>query len=323
MFRHYRFIDYAAQGYVALVAALILLFGRELPYAGPLLCAHVLCFGLVHTLIQWHERNPRSWLLDVLRHFYPIILYTPFYRETSSLNQMILQGYLDGFFGGLDLRLFGCQPSVALMEKAPFLWLSELFYASYFSYYVMIVGVGIALYFSNKKRFFHYVSLVSFSFYVCYLVYIFLPVVGPRLFYAPLDSFSAQRELVASLGATYPIEFPATVQGGLFFRLMDFIYAHVEAHGAAFPSSHMAIALCSLYFSWRYIPRLRPIHTPAVLLLSISTVYCRYHYVVDILGGAATGLALLLLGEWLYAKFSGNAGSAQGLPDRRSRCSSA
>ena len=90
----------------------------------------------------------------------------------------------------LEAGIFGLQPSLAFMERLPYLPVSELFYASYFSYYVMIAGVGLALFCRNREQFFHYVSVVSFVFYVCYLIYIFTPVMGPRIFFREIVGLS-------------------------------------------------------------------------------------------------------------------------------------
>jgi membrane-associated phospholipid phosphatase len=40
------------------------------------------------------------------------------------------------------------------------------------------------------------------------------------------------------------------------------------------------------------------------ILLSASTIYCRYHYVVDVIAGLATGGLLVLVGNKLYQRFS-------------------
>ena len=37
----------------------------------------------------------------------------------------------------------------------------------------MVAGVGLALFYRNREQFFHYLSVISFLFYVCYLIYIF------------------------------------------------------------------------------------------------------------------------------------------------------
>jgi membrane-associated phospholipid phosphatase len=65
----------------------------------------------------------------------------------------------------------------------------------------------------------------------------------------------------------------------------------------------VAIALGTLYFSYKYLPRIRHVHTVMTVLLCLSTVYCRYHYAVDVLAGIATAAVLLPLGNWLYWRF--------------------
>lgn len=298
--KHYTFIDYVTQGYLVVVALLILLFhGVAVPGWPWWVGGHVLGMIMVHWLIQSHARRPehRGW--DFLRHFYPVLLYFGFYRETGELNQMFVAGFLDAPLIRLEERIFGAQPSLTFMENLPFLAVSELFYASYFSYYIMIAGVGLVLYLRDRQQFFHYLSVNSFVFYVCYLIYIFVPVMGPRVFWQAIDGY----ELPADVRLEVLAQFPAAVQAGPFFRIMAWIYEHLEASGAAFPSSHVAVALTTLYFSWRYLPRIRFAHLVLVVLLCLSTVYCRYHYVVDVAAGILTAALLVPLGNWLYFRF--------------------
>lgn len=294
---HYAFVDYATQGYLALVALMVLFFYHGEPARKHFfLWAHVICMLCVHSLIMAAAMRPKDRFLDFLRHFYPILLYTGFYREGGELNQMFVTGYLDNFFMSLDRRLFGCQPSIAFMEKLPYLLISELFYMSYFSYYVMISGVGIFFYLRDRRLFWRYVSIVSFVFYVCYIIYIIVPVVGSRVFYVPIAGFD-HGQLPG-----YPLHYPPGLDAGPFFRLMRFIYAAFETPGSAFPSSHVAVALVTLYFTWRFVPKLRWIHLPLVVLLCAATVYCRYHYLVDVFAGVLTAAVLIPLGEALYRR---------------------
>ena len=299
----YTFIDYATQGYLALVALIILvLHGTAVPAWPWYLAGHVVCIALVHWLIGAHAARPTNRFLDFLRHFYPVLLYTAFYRETGELNQMLHRGYIDDVFVRLDGHIFGFQPSIKLMEWLPNVFVSEMFYISYFSYYVMIVGVGIALYLRNRRQFFHYVSVVSFVFYVLYLVYIFTPVIGPRMFYRDFNGFTLPAELIPP-GLK---DFPDNIQAGWFFQIMKWIYHYFEAYGSAFPSSHVAVALTTVYFSFKYLRRIRWMHLTMAILLCISTVYCRYHYGVDVLAGVATAGILIPIGEWLYRRHGGN-----------------
>ena len=295
----YTFVDYATQGYVLLVGLMVLFLYHGDPARKALfLASHGACILLVQWLIRAHARHPGNRALDFLRHFYPILLYSFFYREVGEINQMFVTGYLDGFFMRLDQSLFGCQPSICFMQKLPYLPVSELFYMCYFSYYAMIVGVGLILYLRDRLLFWRYVSIISFVFYICYLIYIILPVVGARVFCVEVPGFDRQQF------PAFPLAYPAGLDAGPFFNVMKFIYAHMETPGAAFPSSHVAIALCTLYFSWRFIPKVRWFHLVLVVLLSAATVYCRYHYLVDVFGGVLTAAALIPLGEWMYRKSS-------------------
>lgn len=298
--RHYAFIDYATQGYIAMVALVVLiLHGDAVPGWGWIVGAHVVCLGLVHWLICASAARPNNRVLDLLRHFYPVLLYTGFYRETGSLNQMVYTGYVDPTFFRWDEAIFGFAPSFKFMDAFPQTLISEIFYFSYFSYYIMIVGVGLALFLRDRRQFYHYVSVVSFVFYVCYTIYIFLPVVGPRIYYRELVDFDLPPDVIP---AEVPV-FPASVQAGPFYKIMAVIYHNFESPGAAFPSSHVAIALVTVYFSFRYLRKIRWVHLVVAILLCLATVYARYHYAVDIAAGALTTGLMLPLGNWLYARY--------------------
>lgn len=300
--RHYRFIDVATQGYVALVGLLVLFFHNEtVPQWRWLVLGHLGLVGVIHLLICEEATGRHGPLLRFVRHFYPILLYVPIYNETGHLNQMFATGMLDPWFIRLEERLFGGQPSLLFMDKLPYLWVSEVFYVAYFSYYIMITGCGLALYRQDRRQFFHYITLVSMVFYACFLVYIFLPVVGPRIFYRDFGDF----DLPAAVMPMRVPEFPAAVQQGPFFQIMALIYHHFETPGAAFPSSHVAVAVTTLYFSWRYIRAIRWVHAVVVVLLCLSTVYCRYHYAVDIPGGLVMAGVVIWGGNHLKRRWDG------------------
>ncbi len=82
--------------------------------------------------------------------------------------------------------------------------------------------------------------------------------------------------------------------------------------GAAFPSEHVAGAITALWGARRHSPRLFWIFLPLVLCMMVSTVYGRYHYVADVLGGIVTGT----LGYWLGAKLMKMRGAFAAAADR-------
>lgn len=298
----YRFVDYATQGYLLLVVVVIAVFhGPALPGWPWLLAAHLLAVALAHGIIVAGSRAGAPAPVRFLRGFYPIPFYLGFYRETEFINALVGTPRLDPPLIRADHALFGSQPSVELMAAVPNPFLSELLYAAYFSYYIMIVGLGAWLLWRHRPAFQHFVAVVSFAFYVCFAIYLFVPVVGPRLFF--LDT--PERDLFLHLYGTPPPPVPEAVQGWPFYGIMQFIYRNFEAHSAAFPSSHTAVSLVTTYFTWRYLPRLRWTHCTATTLLIISTVYLRYHYVVDVVAGIILAAILLPLGNLLYRKFDG------------------
>jgi len=296
--RYYTFVDYTTQAYCALVGLLILFFHNQtVPAWRWLLVTHAAGLLLIHALIKSQGNVPGSRVLDFLRHFYPLFLFAWFFSETGWLNRMFFPTYLDPRVIRLEQTLFGGQPAVQFMQKLPYLGVSELFYFFYFSYYIMIGGVGLALYVRDRRQFFHYVSVVSFLFYICYLVYISLPIIGPPIFFRTFHGYELPAD-VSELASTHV--YPASVKAGLFFRLMAWIYRVFEAPGAALPSSHVAVAVCTLYFSFRYLRPIRYIHLVAVVLLCLSTVYCRYHYALDVLAGLLTATLVVPLANRLY-----------------------
>ncbi len=294
----YRLVDYATQAYLLLVGLLVLVFyGADPVYRLFVPTIHLAVMLCIHLLVLGHTRHPHRRTVTGLRYAYPILLYTFLYMQSEALNQLFVKGYLDEFFIRLEENLFGLQPSVRFMEALPYPVVSEFFYMAYLSYYFMVIGVGLALYRAGKDRYLHYIAVISILFYICYLLYIFLPVIGPPVFYANIPGYAGQENLVY-----YPLEYPPPVTGGVFFKIMKAIYRWFEGFGAAFPSSHVAVAIGTLYFTWRYLPRIRYPHLGAVVCLSLSTVYCRYHYVVDVFAGVILAALALPLGEYLHRR---------------------
>jgi membrane-associated phospholipid phosphatase len=301
LFRSYRFVDHATQVYAVVVGFLLLVFHNQtVPRWRALVGLHILLIVLLHGLIQAGSRPAPAKILDFLRNYYPVLLYTAFFCEAGWINRMFFTDYLDASVIRAEQAIFGCQPSTALMAKLPYLLVSELFYLSYFSYYLMISGVGLALFIRNRAQFLHFISVVSFVFYVCYIIYVFVPVIGPRVLKYDFEGFN----LPVDLANVLPVEpYPEVVTRGVFFKIMGWIYRTFEAPGSALPSSHVAVALCTLFFSFLYLPKIKYLHLVMAILLCLSTVYCGYHYAIDVVAGVITAGILVPLGNGLYRRF--------------------
>jgi membrane-associated phospholipid phosphatase len=142
----------------------------------------------------------------------------------------------------------------------------------YFSYYLIIPATGSLLFRKDVKLFESFVCQVSSLFYLCYFIYILLPVEGP----------------VALRNEYYH-------HGGLFQTMVDFIYRGGENPGAAFPSSHVAATFLVAWWGSRHFARMKIFYWLTCLFLSIATVYCMFHYAVDVIGGLLLGVLAVLM----------------------------
>ena len=156
--------------------------------------------------------------LRTLSLWYPLILYSFFYYQTGLLNTVVVPRFLDSFFLNLDVRIFGQFPGFFLSGTHGNAFFDEFFHFFYFSYYLIIPLTCILLYRKDVKLFESFMFQLSALFYVCYAIFIFLPVEGP-----------------------IPLRNEYYLQHGLFRSIVDFLWAKGETPGSAFPSSHVAV----------------------------------------------------------------------------------
>ena len=84
--------------------------------------------------------------------------------------------------------------------------------------------------------------------------------------------------------------------------MVDFIYARGENPGAAFPSSHVAATFLVAWWGSTHFKRMRIFYWLTCLFLSIATVYCMFHYAVDVIGGLLLGVLAVLTFNWVDIK---------------------
>ncbi len=259
--------------YVALSGTLILAFGWRLSPALwlGLTLAHL---AIIAIGLRWSSR-PLSGpsVTGFFRDAYPALFVTFLYWELRYLAQLFSDGYHDPLILRLEEALFGEQLAVTFSERLPSLWLSELLHFCYSLYWVLLPLAGAALYLRGRLRGFRelvYVELVVFC--ACYLVFIFFPVAGP--FYQ------------------FP-EIGGELASGPFYRLVHWVLADGGSKGAAFPSSHVAVAVAIVLVSWRHDRAVSVVAAPLVIGLTIGTVYGRFHYGIDALAGVVVALALV------------------------------
>jgi len=152
-------------------------------------------------------------------------------------------------------------------------------------------SAGEIVYFLFKSRRIFEIVLTSIM-VTCYLGligYILIPCLGPVLHQQ--DFFT--KDLI----------FP---NGELYINSEDLTSAYIFSRGSfhCFPSLHFGVTFVWLFLAWKYLRQekyfklIYYLHWPVVILLWLATLYLRWHYLVDWLGG----LIVALLGIWLGEK---------------------
>lgn len=169
--------------------------------------------------------------------------------------------------GDLGARL---QPYVAPLR-------TEVLAGAYL-FYVLYLGVSQLLYLLDEidlaTRF--YIGLFT-VFAVGFAGYIFVPAHGPYL--------------------AFPHLYTVPLHGGPLFGLMTTIVRLAGVRTDAFPSLHVAVPAFILAFDFLHKRRRFWICLLPCMLLWFSTLYLRFHYVVDLLFGFLLAAAALLLAE--------------------------
>ena len=237
--------------------------------------AYHLAFNLsaILLVILLSLQRSSSTSLRIMSLWYPVVLYALFYYQTGLINRAVVPHFVDDFFWNLDIEIFGEFPGFLLHTEYGAAFLDEFFHFFYFTYYLAIPITGVLLHRRDENLFKTYIFQLSFLFYLCFLIYIFLPVEGP-----------------ITLRGDYYQE-----SGGFFRAIIDLIYEKGENPGAAFPSSHVAAIFLVAWWGSKYFPKLKIYYWCVVLFLSISTVYCMFHYAVDVIAGLLLAILLLIL----------------------------
>jgi PAP2 superfamily len=230
----------------------------------PALALHCTMAAAILWLAQTARRRS-SGILHFLFHWYPQFCFIFFFEEVELLVHMIHPGWFDRYIMQFDLYWFRVHPALWLEQHAA-PWLTEIMQGCYFSFYLMLPGVGGLLYFRRRWQEFELLmTAAAVGYTTCYGIFYLFPVEGPYHTLAPFY----RGELV----------------GGFFDSLMAQIETLGRVHGGAFPSTHVVGTFVPWLTAWRYLPKLAWGMTPFVVGMLLATIYGRYHYVADILAG--------------------------------------
>jgi membrane-associated phospholipid phosphatase len=259
------------------IILLICLFYPRFPQGWRLLLQFisllVLALGISEIRRKWGGEKIVRFICDFSPIFFVICIY-------ELLGGFIphLRPDVDNLLMRIDLSLFGVHLSL-WMERFLVPWLIDICAVAYASYYFIPVVLIVILYFWGKGEEFTVVTCtLLLGYYLSYAGYIAMPTIGPRY-------------TLQSLYST-PLH-----GGGIAESIINTLNALEGNKRNCFPSGHTQMTLISLWFAFAYRRPLFWIYLPICTAVIFSTVYLRYHYVIDIVAGVAFAGITLLLGS--------------------------
>jgi membrane-associated phospholipid phosphatase len=265
--------------FLALLTVITVIFRHVVDHAAYLILLYCGLFLAQALLIVFRGKGRvMHWAYHLI---FPTISILSIFDSLEYLVHAVNPQDIDPLLIRLDYLLFGAHPTV-MMEKIMTPLLTDMLQLAYSSYYFLPITLGAVLLINKDERSFdHSLYLIMLCFYLSYAGYLLFPALGPRFTMNHL-----QHENLRGLFLTVPIQ-------ELLNRLEG-------VKRDAFPSGHTGIALTVLVLSLRFEKRLFLLFLPFVTALIFSTVYLRYHYVVDVLAGIVLTALTLFLGDAYY-----------------------
>jgi membrane-associated phospholipid phosphatase len=267
------FIAYATItiGLLATVAwhdsfALLLIFG------------HVAAIGLL--LLFSRNSSP---IVQFIRHW-SLLVYVPFcYKQVPYLVSALKLHAADTTLAHWDLAMWKVDP-VFWLSSMPNRFLTEFLQLIYTMFIPGTLLLGVILWVRRPRQEFRYGTfLISATFLISYLGYVLMPARGPRFMdYASLHP---------------PLQGLWTFQ--YFQNALD---ALEGAQYDCFPSGHVAVVLVGCYVARKISSPVFYVFSAFAALITFSTVYLRYHYVIDVIAGMVLAIVMMAASPLIYRK---------------------
>jgi membrane-associated phospholipid phosphatase len=222
-------------------------------------------------------------IINFLRNWSPVLIIPTNFGELHYLVHTVNPIDLDSLLLELDLLIFSVHPTVWL-EKLSVPWLTEYLQWIYSTFYFLPMILAGLLYKQGRfSDFYFFVFVIVLGFYLSYFGYFAVPAIGPRFTINHLQ--------------TQPV-----IGVWLTTGIRDLLNQLENIQRDAFPSGHTEITLLTMMYAKRYAKSYYYVLIIIGSSLIISTVYLRYHYVVDVIAGIVLAIIVYLLAPWLFNK---------------------
>lgn len=230
---------------------------------------------------------------SLIRLILPLAMLSHWYSETYEFNKHFSN--LDHLFATIEQNIFGFQPALVFAQNFSSKWVSEAFHLGYFSYFPMMIAVVLYCFFYQRRKFNRLGFIFLGSFFLYYLIFIFVPVAGPQFYFHAIGMENVSSGIFPNIGSYFRYNselLPGPgYENGFFYRFVEMSQAMGERPTAAFPSSHVGISTILMIWLFNNNKKIMFILAPFYLLLCGATVYIQAHYLIDVFAGWISAFA--------------------------------
>lgn len=266
-------------GMLIIYSILCLIFWRQLETPLLNLISYMLVSTAVIGFAVISSKYKGGKLFTLVRRLYIIPVVFFIYSNIHLFIPLVNPYDYDNVLIAWDFAIFGVNPTEWLGQFATPL-LTEYLQFTYMMFYVIPFVLGVEFTLREKDdRFFEFARIVIFGFFVSYLLYFFMPAIGPRF---TIHEFTSMNTELPGLFLTNIFRDMVNAGGGISpstINPADII------NRDCMPSGHTMMTFMSVILAFKFQSRFKWIILIIGMSLIFSTVYLRYHYVVDVMAG--------------------------------------
>lgn len=284
--------EYLCLAMLVLYTLLDLIFIRQVKSSFAILQMNIITIVGIFAFAMWYDQTG-SRIAHIFRSFYILPVGYMMYAQVHNYIPLVNPNNYDVTLAAWDRAIFGVNPTEWIFRFAnPFL--TEYFQIWYNVFQLMLVVPAIEFYARNKMRTFRIFAMTLLvGFYLSYLLYFIMPAIGPR--FEVHDFYSIDKDL------------PGLVLTGPFRELInagnnitpDMKNPYDVVNRDCMPSGHTMMSVLGILLVWRYRSRWRWLVTIGGVSIIISTIYLRYHYMVDLMAGLTLAFVVYYIHPWL------------------------
>jgi len=284
--------EYLSLGMLLLYTLLDIIFIRQVKASFGILQINLIVMVGILAFAMWYDQTG-SRIPHLFRSFYILPVGYMMYAQVHNYIPLVNPHNYDATLASWDYAIFGVNPTQWIYRFAhPAL--TEYFQIWYNLFQLMLIVPAVAFYRSNQMREFRLTAMtLLFGFYVSYLLYFVMPAIGPRF---ELHDFWATDRDLPGIFLTQPLRNFINAGNGIIPEMQN---PYDVVNRDCMPSGHTMLSVLGILMAWRYRSRWRWFITIGGISVVISTIYLRYHYMVDLMAGMTLAFIVYLIHPWL------------------------